>query len=135
MRHYEIVFIVHPDQSEQVPAMIERYRGIVTAKNGKIHRMEDWGRRQLAYLIQKVHKAHYVLMNIECDQETLDDLDHAFKFNDAILRHLTIKTKGPVTEPSPMMRQEERSSAASLHTADASVEESDDTPEESGAPA
>lgn len=135
MRHYEIVFIVHPDQSEQVPAMIERYRGIVTAKNGKIHRMEDWGRRQLAYLIQKVHKAHYVLMNIECDQETLDDLDHAFKFNDAILRHLTIKTKGPVTEPSPMMRQEERSSAASLHTADASVEESDDTPEESGASA
>lgn len=135
MRHYEIVFIVHPDQSEQVPAMIERYRGIVTAKNGKIHRMEDWGRRQLAYLIQKVHKAHYVLMNIECDQETLDDLDHAFKFNDAILRHLTIKTKGPVTEPSPMMRQEERSSAASLHTADASVEESDDTPEESGVPA
>lgn len=135
MRHYEIVFIVHPDQSEQVPAMIERYRGIVTAKNGKIHRMEDWGRRQLAYLIQKVHKAHYVLMNIECDQEALDDLDHAFKFNDAILRHLTIKTKGPVTEPSPMMRQEERSSAASLHTADASAEESDDTPEESSASA
>ncbi|WP_110341848.1 30S ribosomal protein S6 [Nitrosomonas sp. Nm84] len=135
MRHYEIVFIVHPDQSEQVPAMIERYRGIVTAKNGKIHRMEDWGRRQLAYLIQKVHKAHYVLMNIECDQETLDDLDHAFKFNDAILRHLTIKTKGPVTEPSPMMRQEERSSAAGLHTADASAEESDDTPEESSASA
>lgn len=135
MRHYEIVFIVHPDQSEQVPAMIERYRGIVTAKNGKIHRMEDWGRRQLAYLIQKVHKAHYVLMNIECDQETLDDLDHAFKFNDAILRHLTIKTKGPVTEPSPMMRQEERSSAVGLHTADASVEESDDTPEESSASA
>lgn len=115
--------------------MIERYRGIVTTKNGKIHRMEDWGRRQLAYLIQKVHKAHYVLMNIECDQETLDDLDHAFKFNDAILRHLTIKTKGPVTEPSPMMRQEERSSAAGLHTADVSAEESDDTPEESSASA
>ena len=135
MRHYEIVFIVHPDQSEQVPAMIERYRGIVTAKNGTIHRMEDWGRRQLAYLIQKVHKAHYVLMNIECDQETLDDLDHAFKFNDAILRHLTIRTKGPVTEPSSMVRQEERSSAAGLHTADASAEESDDTPEESSASA
>ncbi len=135
MRHYEIVFIVHPDQSEQVPAMIERYRGIVTAKNGKIHRMEDWGRRQLAYLIQKVHKAHYVLMNIECDQETLDDLDHAFKFNDAILRHLTIKTKGPITEPSSMMRQEERSSAVGSHTADASVEESDDTPEEASASA
>tara|TARA_R110002073_G_scaffold274629_4_gene438117 strand:+ start:151 stop:651 length:501 start_codon:yes stop_codon:yes gene_type:complete len=111
MRHYEIVFIVHPDQSEQVPAMIERYRGIVTAKNGKIHRMEDWGRRQLAFLIQKVHKAHYVLMNVECDQETLDDLDHAFKFSDAILRHLTIRMNGPVTESSPMMQQEERASA------------------------
>jgi small subunit ribosomal protein S6 len=137
MRHYEIVFIVHPDQSEQVPAMIERYRGIVTAKNGTIHRVEDWGRRQLAYLIQKVHKAHYVLMNIECDQETLDDLDHAFKFSDAILRHLTIKTKGPVTEPSPMMRQEERSGSASLHVPDAVADEvePDEVPEESSAPA
>ena len=137
MRHYEIVFIVHPDQSEQVPAMIERYRGIVTAKNGTIHRVEDWGRRQLAYLIQKVHKAHYVLMNIECDQETLNDLDHAFKFSDAILRHLTIKTKGPVTEPSPMMRQEERSGAASLHVPDAVADEvgPDEVPEKSSAPA
>lgn len=108
MRHYEIVFIVHPDQSEQVPAMIERYRGIVTAKNGKVHRLEDWGRRQLAYLIQKVHKAHYVLMNIECDQDALDELEHAFKFNDAILRHLTIKVGGPITEPSPMKQQEEK---------------------------
>src|SRR5687768_7450289 len=106
MRHYEIVFIVHPDQSEQVSAMIERYRGIVTARNGRVHRLEDWGRRQLSYLIQKVHKAHYVLMNIECDQETLDELDHAFKFNDAILRHLTIKMDAPVTAPSPMMREE-----------------------------
>ncbi|MBA2659956.1 MAG: 30S ribosomal protein S6 [Nitrosospira sp.] len=112
MRHYEIVFIVHPDQSEQVPAMIERYRGIVTAKNGQIHRLEDWGRRQLTYLIQKVHKAHYVLMNIECDQETLDELDHAFKFNDAILRHLTIRMDGPVTTPSPMMREEKSRSAS-----------------------
>ena len=135
MRHYEIVFIVHPDQSEQVPAMIERYRGIVTAKNGNIHRVEDWGRRQLAYLIQKVHKAHYVLMNIECDQETLDDLDHAFKFSDAILRHLTIRVDGPITEPSPMMRQEERTASASLHTPDATVDESEDVPEESGASA
>lgn len=137
MRHYEIVIIVHPDQSEQVPAMIERYRGIVTAKNGTIHRVEDWGRRQLAYLIQKVHKAHYVLMNIECDQETLNDLDHAFKFSDAILRHLTIKTKGPVTEPSPMMRQEERSSSTSLHVPDAIVDEAepDEAPEESIVPA
>ncbi len=107
MRHYEIVFIVHPDQSEQVPAMIERYRSIVTTKSGAVHRQEDWGRRQLAYLIQKVHKAHYVLMNIECDQETLDELVHAFKFSDAILRHLIIKLDGPVTEPSPMIQQQE----------------------------
>lgn len=113
MRHYEIVFIVHPDQSEQVPAMIERYRGIVTARNGRVHRLEDWGRRQLTYLIQKVHKAHYVLMNIECDQETLDELDHAFKFNDAILRHLTIRMDEPVTAPSPMMRDERTKPAAS----------------------
>jgi small subunit ribosomal protein S6 len=106
MRHYEIVFIVHPDQSEQVPAMVERYRTLVTAKNGLIHRLEDWGRRQLAYPIQKIHKAHYVLMNIECNQETLDELEHAFKFNDAVLRHLTIKTKAAVTTPSAMMREE-----------------------------
>ncbi|BAN35604.1 30S ribosomal protein S6 [Sulfuricella denitrificans skB26] len=106
MRHYEIVFIVHPDQSEQVPAMIERYRALITAKSGQIHRLEDWGRRQMAYPIQKMHKAHYVLMNIECDQETLDELDHAFKFNDAVLRHLTIKVKEAVTTPSPMMRED-----------------------------
>lgn len=106
MRHYEIVFIVHPDQSEQVPAMLERYHGTVTAKSGKVHREEDWGRRQLAYLINKVHKAHYALMNIECDKETLDELDHAFKFNDAILRYLIIRKDGPVTNPSPMMRDD-----------------------------
>ena len=106
MRHYEIVFIVHPDQSEQVPAMIERYRTLVTSKDGQIHRLEDWGRLQLAYPIQKIHKAHYVLMNIECNQETLDELEHAFKFNDAVLRHLTIKTKAAVTAPSAMMREE-----------------------------
>ena len=106
MRHYEIVFIVHPDQSEQVPAMIERYKATVAARNGQIHRLEDWGRRQLAYPIQKVHKAHYVLMNIECDQETLDEMEHAFKFNDAVLRHLTIKMKKAVTAPSPMMKEE-----------------------------
>ena len=90
MRHYEIVFIVHPDQSEQVPAMIERYRTMVTGPGGRIHRLEDWGRRQLAYPIQKVHKAHYVLMNIECGRETLTELEHAFKFNDAVLRHLVV---------------------------------------------
>lgn len=119
MRHYEIVFIVHPDQSEQVPAMIERYRGIVTAKDGKIHRVEDWGRRQLAYLIQKVHKAHYVLMNIECNQETLDELEHAFKFNDAVLRHLTIRMDEAVTTPSIMMQEDkDKSSMASEDTED-----------------
>jgi small subunit ribosomal protein S6 len=106
MRHYEIVFIVHPDQSEQVPAMIERYKGMVTGRNGRIHRLEDWGRRQLTYPIQKMHKAHYVLMNIEIDQETLDELEHAFRFNDAVLRHLTTQMRAAVTEPSPMMKQE-----------------------------
>lgn len=106
MRHYEIVFIVHPDQSEQVPAMIERYKANILGRGGRIHRLEDWGRRQLAYPIQKVHKAHYVLMNIECDEETLNELDHAFKFNDAVLRHLIVRMKGPVTEPSPMMKGE-----------------------------
>ena len=110
MRHYEIVFIVHPDQSEQVPGMVERYRAIVTAKSGTIHRLEDWGRRQLAYPIQKIHKAHYVLMNIECDGETLNELDHSFKFNDAVLRHLTVKMKAAVTTPSPMMKDEKSKS-------------------------
>ena len=106
MRHYEIVFIVHPDQSEQVPAMVERYKTLVSSRNGNIHRLEDWGRRQMAYPIQKVHKAHYVLMNIECDGETLVELEHAFKFNDAVLRHLTIKMKHAVTAASPMMKEE-----------------------------
>jgi small subunit ribosomal protein S6 len=110
MRHYEIVFIVHPDQSEQVPAMIERYKGLVTGRAGQIHRLEDWGRRQLAYPIQKVHKAHYVLMNIECDAETLAEMEHAFKFNDAVLRHLTIKMRHAVATPSPMMKEEKAKS-------------------------
>ncbi|WP_137936334.1 30S ribosomal protein S6 [Chitinivorax sp. B] len=110
MRHYEIVFIVHPDQSEQVPAMVERYKNMVVNGGGTIHRLEDWGRRQLAYPIQKVHKAHYVLMNIECGQDILDELEHAFKFNDAVLRHLTLKKTGPVTEPSPMMKEEKSKS-------------------------
>ena len=112
MRHYEIVFIVHPDQSEQVPAMVERYRQMITNRGGRIHRLEDWGRRQLAYLIEKVHKAHYVLMNIECDNETLTELEHAFKFNDAVLRHLTVKISAPVTTPSPMMKDEKSKSLA-----------------------
>ena len=106
MRHYEIVFLVHPDQSEQVPAMVERYRGIITAAGGAIHRFEDWGRRQLAYPIQKVFKAHYVLMNIEVGNETLVELENSFKFNDAVLRHLTVKMDEAVTGPSPMMKEE-----------------------------
>ena len=106
MRHYEVVFIVHPDQSEQVPAMIERYKTLVTARSGTIHRLEDWGRRQMAYPIQKVHKAHYVLMNIECDGETLAEMEHAFKFNDAVLRHLTVKMRKAVVTASPMMKEE-----------------------------
>lgn len=106
MRHYEVVFIVHPDQSEQVPAMIERYKTLVTTHSGVIHRLEDWGRRQMAYPIQKVHKAHYVLMNIECDGATLAELENAFKFNDAVLRHLTVKMNKAVTAPSPMMKEE-----------------------------
>jgi small subunit ribosomal protein S6 len=104
MRHYEIVFMVHPDQSEQVPAMIERYRGIIEGKSGRIHRLEDWGRRQLAYPIHKVHKAHYVLMNIECSQETLDELANAFRFNDAVIRNLIIRREEAITEPSPLLK-------------------------------
>ncbi|MDR1227856.1 MAG: 30S ribosomal protein S6 [Azoarcus sp.] len=122
MRHYEIVFIVHPDQSEQVPAMIERYKGIVSARNGQIHRLEDWGRRQLAYPIQKVHKAHYVLMNVETDDEALAELEHAFKFNDAVLRHLTIKKKKAVTAPSPMMKEEKSRSLAGARAAESEGE-------------
>ena len=106
MRHYEICFIVHPDQSEQVPAMIERYKGVIDQRKGTVHRLEDWGRRQLTYPIQKVHKAHYVLMNIECDQETVNELEHSFKFSDAVLRHLIIKMTKAVTAPSPMMKEE-----------------------------
>jgi small subunit ribosomal protein S6 len=113
MRHYEIVFIVHPDQSEQVPGMVERYRTMVQTKGGKIHRIEDWGRRQMAYPIQKMHKAHYVLMNVECNNEILDELEHSFKFNDAVLRHLTVKMTAAVTTPSPMMKDEKSRSLTS----------------------
>ena len=113
MRHYEVIFIVHPDQSEQVPAMIERYRALVTSTGGTMHRLEDWGRRQLAYPIQKIHKAHYVLMNIECTLEALAELEHGFKFNDAVLRHLTMSTKIAATAPSPMMKEEKSRSVLS----------------------
>ncbi|KTD63928.1 30S ribosomal protein S6 [Legionella spiritensis] len=112
MRHYEIVFLVHPDQSEQVPAMIERYEGIITKHAGVIHRKEDWGRRQLAYPIKEVHKAHYILMNIECNQESLDELKNAFKFNDAILRELIINRKHAITTESMLMKKEKDSRAA-----------------------
>lgn len=122
MRHYEIVFIVHPDQSEQVPAMIERYKTLVTGRSGQIHRLEDWGRRQMAYPIQKVHKAHYVLMNIECDGETLAELESAFKFNDAVLRHLTIKMDKAVTVPSPMMKEEKAKSLTATGAAETKPE-------------
>ena len=107
MRHYEICFLVHPDQSEQVPAMLERYRSLVEGANGKIHRVEDWGRRQLAYPIAKLHKAHYVLMNIECDGATLAELEGIFRFNDAVLRHLTVRRQEAVIEQSIMMKAKE----------------------------
>ena len=117
MRHYEIVFIVHPDQSEQVPAMIERYRAMATAGGGRIHRLEDWGRRQMTYPIAKVHKAHYVLMNIECDAAALAELEHAFKFNDAVLRHLIVAMREAVVTPSPMMKEEKSRSLSPAPTA------------------
>ncbi len=128
MRHYEIVFLVHPDQSEQVNAMIDRYRTMIQATGGAIHRLEDWGRRQLSYPISKVHKAHYVLMNIECDGPTLNELTSAFRFNDAVLRHLTVSRDAAVTEPSHMARakdeQEERENERrSRHQAAASAAE------------
>ena len=104
MRHYEVVFMVHPDQSEQVPAMVERYRALIEEDGGHIHRLEDWGRRQLAYPINKIHKAHYVLMNIECGSVVLDELQSAFRFNDAVIRNLIIQRDGPETEPSPLIR-------------------------------
>jgi small subunit ribosomal protein S6 len=107
MRHYEIVFLVHPDQSEQVPAMIERYRGIIAADGGVVHRLEDWGRRQLAFPIAKMHKAHYVLMNVECSGKALEELTGAFRFSDAVLRHLVVKMERAVTDPSPMAREPE----------------------------
>jgi small subunit ribosomal protein S6 len=107
MRHYEIVFMVHPDQSEQVPAMIDRYRGMIESTKGAIHRLEDWGRRQLAYPISKIHKAHYVLMNIECDQATLNQLQSAFRFNDAVIRNLIIGRDAAITDPSPLAKSKD----------------------------
>jgi small subunit ribosomal protein S6 len=118
MRHYEICFLVHPDQSEQVPAMLERYRSLIEAKAGSIHRLEDWGRRQLAYPVAKLHKAHYVLMNIECDSDTLDELEGVFRFNDAVLRHLTIRRQDALTEQSEMLKAKEEKDRSSRDHSD-----------------
>lgn len=117
MRHYEVVILVHPDQSEQVPQMIERYQSIVQSTGGQMHRLEDWGRRQLAYPINKIHKAHYVLMNIECDGEALNQLKHAFRYNDAVIRDLIIKRKDAVTEVSLMLKPEDEREKASPEAA------------------
>ena len=135
MRHYEIVFLVHPDQSEQVPGMIERYRAIIESKNGTVHRLEDWGRRQLAYTIQKIHKAHYVMMNVECSQEAHDDLATAFRFNDAVLRHLVIRKDKAETEPSPLVKRDDDRPADSFRGSDSRTEESDEIEAESAAEA
>ena len=127
MRHYEIVFLVHPDQSEQVPAMIERYRGIIEGQQGGVvHRLEDWGRRQLAYPINKLHKAHYVLMNIECGQESLNELTSAFRFNDAVIRNIVINMPEAITEVSALYKDEKkRSSKVSAYDASSSNSQSD----------
>lgn len=134
MRHYEIVFIVHPDQSDQVPAMVERYTGIVKAGGGTIHRLEDWGRRHLAYPIQKIHKAHYVLMNIECGQTELDELESSFRYNDAVLRNLVISRKAAITAETDIMKAEraEKAEKANRDRRDAdrsSREQSNETAE------
>ena len=131
MRHYEVVFLVHPDQSEQVPAMVERYTSIVKDSGGAVHRLEDWGRRQLAYPINKIHKAHYVLMNIECNQEALDELNYLFKFNDAVIRNLVITTKEAVTVASPIMASASRETRSENTSAPAAAQK----PAEAPAPA
>ena len=135
MRHYEICFLVHPDQSEQVPAMLERYKSIIEEKNGSIHRLEDWGRRQLAYPIAKLHKAHYVLMNVECDGETLSELEGVFKFNDAVLRHLTIRKQDAVTEQSEMLKAREEKDRSSREHGDRRRTSSEERPERPEKPA
>lgn len=130
MRHYEIVFMVHPDQSEQVPGMIEKYTGILEQDGGKIHRMEDWGRRQLAYPIEKLHKAHYVLLNAEATAEAVEELETAFRYNDIILRNLVMRLKDAVTEQSPMAKEERREDRRPPRD-----EKSYDAPAEATAPA
>lgn len=128
MRHYEIVFLVHPDQSEQVPGMVERYTGLIKDSGGQVHRLEDWGRRHLAYPINKIHKAHYILMNIECNGEVLEELSHNFRFNDAIIRDLVIRQKEAITEESPIkaaMSRDDRRSAPKRQ-AESSYDEQDE---------
>lgn len=128
MRHYEVVFLVHPDQSEQVPAMVERYTSIVKDSGGQVHRLEDWGRRQLAYPINKIHKAHYVLMNIECNTDALDELNYSFKFNDAVIRNLVITTKEAVTGASPIMASASRETRSENTSAPAAEEKAAEAP-------
>lgn len=130
MRHYEIVVLVHPDQSEQVPSMVDRYRALVEGSGGTIHRLEDWGRRQLAFMIEKIHKAHYVLMNIECGKETLEELESSFKFNDAVIRNLVMKKNRAITEPSPLAKSAEESAEQSESDAETVEAEPDTKPEE-----
>lgn len=130
MRHYEIVLMVHPDQSTQVPAMLEKYQGIVTKESGKVHRLEDWGRRQLAYSIDKIHKAHYLLMNIECNQDALSELENSFRYNDAVLRNLVIACDEAITETSPMMKSTEKKSRRSSRPRDQAAELNDEAAEE-----
>lgn len=137
MRHYEIVFMVHPDQSEQVPGMVERYKGIIEKDGGKIHRLEDWGRRQLAYQIDKLHKAHYVLMNVEAEQSTIDEIENLFRYNDAVIRSLIIRVKEAITEPSPMMmakRDDRRNQEENLEEVEEVVEEEVEEVEVEAAP-
>ena len=131
MRHYEIVFMVHPDQSEQVPGMIERYTGIITEANGTIHRMEDWGRRQLAYPIQDLHKAHYILMNVEATAESIEELETAFRFNDAVLRSMVMRTKAAITEASPMAKAKDERDSRRAAAAERAAEEVKENAEES----
>ena len=126
MRHYEIVLLIHPDQSEQVPAMLERYKGMITAGGGVIHRVEDWGRRQLAYLINKLAKAHYLCLNIEANQAVMEEIEHAFKFNDAVLRHLTVVKKTAETAPSSMMKTVEREEARKTQQAEFAGQQRDE---------
>lgn len=130
MRHYEIVVLVHPDQSDQVPAMVERYRSMVTAEGGAVHRFEDWGRRQLAYTINGLHKAHYFLMNIECSGDALHDIEEAFRFNDAVLRRLIVRKEKAVTEPSPLFKTEDDKKPTARDTAGSDADDEDEISED-----